>query len=74
MTRIQIQVGCYRLEILVSVAGVGGETRPLTATGNEGAHYRFSDPMPQTDFLSNTTLSRNSEGTDPAPIPSDVEP
>ncbi|KAN0119066.1 hypothetical protein V8E52_004513 [Russula decolorans] len=35
MTRIQIQVGCYRLEILVSVAGVGGETRPLTATGNE---------------------------------------
>jgi hypothetical protein len=50
MTRIQIQVGCYRLEILVSVAGVGGEMRPLTATGNEGAHYRFSDPMPQTDF------------------------
>ncbi|KAN0109321.1 hypothetical protein V8E52_009412 [Russula decolorans] len=35
MTRIQIQVGCYRLEILVSVAGVGEETRPLTATGNE---------------------------------------
>ncbi|KAN0118271.1 hypothetical protein V8E52_005247 [Russula decolorans] len=38
MTRIQIQVGCYRLEILVSVAGVGGETRPLTATGNEDLH------------------------------------
>ncbi|KAN0120531.1 hypothetical protein V8E52_004358 [Russula decolorans] len=49
MTRIQIQVGCYRLEILVSVADVGGEMRPLTATGNE-------------------------EGTDPTPIPSDVEP
>ncbi|KAN0112048.1 hypothetical protein V8E52_007965 [Russula decolorans] len=38
MTRIQIQVGCYRLEILVSVAGVGEETRPLTATGNEDLH------------------------------------
>ena len=49
MTHIQIQVGCYRLVISVSVAGVGEETRSLTANSNEGAHYRSFDPMPQTD-------------------------
>jgi hypothetical protein len=45
MTRIQVQVGCYRLEVFVSVAGVGEETRPLTTTNNEGAYYHFSDLM-----------------------------
>lgn len=67
MTRVQIQVGCYRLEILVSVAGVGGETRPVTSTGNEGARYRFSDPMPQTDFPLKRNVVSQLRGHKPRP-------
>ena len=49
----------------------GEELRSLTATGNEGARFRFSDPMPKTDF---PAPSRNVEGTDPVPTLPDVEP